>query len=137
MWDSLVQHSTTEAIMNDRGLAQIGDNLVNFCYSLAKSIVLDRSMGEKVRDTVLARAIRATDVYQSLGRRSDVGKSADAYEAIIAWLWLTGKVGISTVVRILTEGLKIDSKTGRKQEAAVAACAFQELLEQMMPKLPK
>jgi hypothetical protein len=137
MWESLVQHISVEAIMNDKGLAQIGDNLVNFCYSLAKSVVLNRSLGEKVRDTVLARAIRATEVYKSMGRRTDVGKSGDAYEAIMAWLWLTGQIDISTIVRILSEGLKIDSSTGRKLEAEIAARAFQELLEQMIPKLPK
>ncbi|MFW9841404.1 MAG: ribonuclease III family protein, partial [Candidatus Thorarchaeota archaeon] len=62
MWESFVHHKSIEAIMNDKGLAKVGDNLVNFIYSLAKSVVLGHTTGEKVRDSVLARAIRATEI---------------------------------------------------------------------------
>ena len=71
MWEPFVHHESIESIMNDKGLAKVGDNLVNFVYSLAKSVVLGHTTGEKVRDSVLARAIRATNVYNHISRRTD------------------------------------------------------------------
>lgn len=137
MWESLVDsHDSVEAIMNDKGLAQIGDNLVNFCYSLAKSIALNKMQGEKVRDSVLARAIRATSVYQYMRRRTDVGKAADAYEALMAWLWMKNLLDISSIVDFLTKHLEINSKTNRKEEGEIAALAFQKLLEKVMDDFP-
>ena len=136
MWDSLVQHDSIESIMNDKGLAQIGDNLVNFCYSLAKSVVLGTMAGEKVRDSVLARAIRATSVYQYMRRRTDVGKAADAYEAIMAWLWMTNRIEIQFIVQLLVENLSMDTTTNRVKEGEIASSAFQKLLEEVVKELP-
>jgi hypothetical protein len=136
VWDKLVQHSSLEMIMNDKGLAKIGDNLVNFSYSLAKSLVLGEATGEKVRDSVLARALRATPIYQKMGRRTDAGRAADGYEAIMAYLWLTEQATINDIVNSLTSTLHIDAKMSRKQEGNAAAVSFQILLEQNLDSLP-
>ncbi|MHA2077960.1 MAG: ribonuclease III family protein [Candidatus Thorarchaeota archaeon] len=136
MWEPFVRHDSVESITKDKGLAKVGDNLVNFVYSLAKSIVLGHTTGEKVRDSVLARAIRATDVYSHISRRTDAGKAADAYEAIMAYLWMTGKLSIQEAVQSLSETLQIDSKTNRKKEGEQAALSFQYLLEQHITSLP-
>ena len=76
MWETFVQHESVEAIMNDKGLAKIGDGIVNLCYSLA-----------------------------------------DAYEAIMAYLWMTGKITIqgdlSLLFRHFTWTLR---PIGRKRE---------------------
>ncbi len=136
MWEAFVHHESVESIMNDKGLAKVGDNLINFIYSLAKSVVLGQTTGEKVRDSILARAIRATSVYRHISRRTDAGRAADAYEAIMAYLWMTGKITIPQAVESLTKTLHIDSKTSRKKEGEVAALSFQYLLEQHIDSLP-
>ncbi len=123
--------------MNDKGLAKVGDNLVNLCYSLAKTLVLGYTTGEKVRDSVLARAIRGTSVYQHMNRRSDIGKAADAYEAIVAYLWMTDKITISAMADSLAGLLEIDSKTSREKEGMLAAISFQRFLEQNIAHLPQ
>lgn len=115
--------------MKDKGLAKLGDSLVNLCYSLAKSIAIGKPVGEKVRDSVLARAIRASPVYNQLGRRADIGAAADAYEAIMAYLWISEIATIESIVKILTENLDLDSKTSRKEEGKTAANAFHTVLE--------
>ncbi len=138
LWDNLLaHHDSVESILNDKGLAQIGDNLVNFFYSLAKSVVLDSMSGEKVRDKILAKAIRATSIYQHIGRRTDAGRAADAYEAIIAWLWMTNRIDPKWVIEFLVEHLNIDRTTNRKQEAEIASEAFRLLLEEISDRLPK
>ena len=136
MWGFLKEHLNTKSIMRDKGLAKLGDNLVNLCYSLAKSEVLMGPTGEKVRDSVLARAIRDTPVYIHIGRRTDSGIAADAYEAIIAYLWLTGSLSIESMVSNLVKELDIDSETNRKKEGEIASRAFRELLLDAMSYLP-
>jgi hypothetical protein len=136
MWDTFVQHRSVEEIVNDKGLAKVGDGIVNLCYSLAKSQVLGHATGDKVRDSVLARAIRATVVYRHISRRTDSGRAADAYEAIIAYLWMKGIITIQGVVDSLVETLHINSKTSRKTEGEIAAQSFQNLLEQYVDSLP-
>ncbi len=136
MWESFVQHKSIEAIMHDKGLAKIGDNVVNLCYSLAKSQVLGKMTGEKVRDSVLARAIRATPVYGHMNKRTDAGKAADAYEAIMAYLWMSRKITIQEIVESLAKSLDINSTTNRKREGEIAAISFQSLLEQHIIHLP-
>ncbi|MHA1936287.1 MAG: ribonuclease III family protein [Candidatus Thorarchaeota archaeon] len=137
LWDSLAKQKTIESILHDKGLAKVGDNIVNLCYSLAKSIVLSTATGEKVRDSVLARAIRATPVYSKMRRRTDIGGAGDAYEAIIAWLWLNQKVTITELVQNIVNNLQIDSTMNRRQEGEIAAQAFQILLEHLLDMLPE
>ena len=136
MWETFVEHENVESIMHDKGLAKVGDGLVNFCYSLAKSLVLGQATGEKVRDSVLARAIRATPVYRHMNRRTDAGRAGDAYEAIMAYLWMTEKISISDMVDSLSESLDITSTTSRKKEGEIAAVAFQKFLESNIENLP-
>lgn len=136
MWETFVQHESVEKIMNDKGLAKVGDSIVNLCYSLAKSRVLGHATGDKVRDTILARAIRATEIYRHISRRTDSGRAADAYEAIMAYLWMTGKITIQDTVDALVQTLHIDSKTNRKKEGEIAALSFQHFLEQHIDSLP-
>jgi hypothetical protein len=121
--------------MKDTGLAQIGDNLVNLCYSLAKSVVLGHSCGEKVRDSVLARAIRSSTVYREIGRRTDTGRAGDAYEAIVAYAWLRGDTTIESLVSRIIQHLQIDAKTGRRQEYAIASQALAFLIEEVVEML--
>jgi hypothetical protein len=136
MWNALIQHETIDSIMQDKGLAKIGDGIVNLCYSLAKSLVFGSATGEKVRDSVLARAIRSTALYQHMGRRTDIGRAADAYEAIMAFLWLKGMMTIEDAVTTLVPLLGIDTTTSRTREGEVAARAFQALLEENQEHLP-
>ena len=136
MWETFVQHENVESIMHDKGLAKVGDGLVNFCYSLAKSLVLGEATGEKVRDSVLARAIRSTSVYSHMNRRTDAGRAGDAYEAIMAYLWMTEKITISGMVDALAQSLDITSTTSRKREGEIAAEAFQKFLESNVEHLP-
>ncbi|MHA1961807.1 MAG: ribonuclease III family protein [Candidatus Thorarchaeota archaeon] len=135
MWASFANQASVDEIMNDKGLAKLGDALVNLCYSLAKSLATDALTGEKVRDDVLAKALRSTPVYRHLRRRTDIGTAGDAYEAIIAYLWLSGQTSIEEVAAFLSQRLEIDKKTSRKREADTASEAFQALLEHLIPKL--
>jgi len=134
---SLVRNHTLQEIMNDKGLAKLGDGLVNLCYSLAKSLVLGEATGEKVRDRVLAKAIREHRAYDYIGKRTDAGDAADAYEALMAYIWLTGRVGYDEMVQILREHLEIEQGMSRRMEAELATLAFIQLLNRVDEHLPR
>ena len=136
MWKFVKKYQSIADIMRDKGLAKVGDGLVNLCYSLAKSEVLGEATGEKVRDSVLARALRATPIYGHISRRTDSGAAADAFEAVVAYLWLTGKTTTETLVSTLVEKLDIHSGMNRKQEGEIAVEAFRNVLEGLMDLLP-
>jgi hypothetical protein len=133
VWDSFIQHNTLEEVLNDTGLAKTGDAIVNLCYSLAKSLVLGRATGEKVRDDVLAKAIRETSLYRRMNKRTDRGTAADSYEAVIAYLWMSKKVTIDSIVSHLIDNLSFDATTSRKKEAEIASEAFKLLLDSLIP----
>ena len=136
MWKFVKKYQSTADIMRDKGLAKVGDGLVNLCYSLAKSEVLGEATGEKVRDNVLARALRATPISGHISRRTDSGAAADAFEAIVAYLWLTGRTTTDTLVSSLVERLDIHSDMNRKEDGELAVEAFRNVLEGLMDLLP-
>ena len=133
LWSRFIQHESLEELLNDKNLAKTGDAIVNLCYSLAKSLVFGKAVGEKVRDDVLANAIRALPLYKHMNRKTDRGIAADAYEAIIAYLWMSQKVTIDSIVDFLVKHLSIDADTSRKKEAQIASEAFGTLLESLSP----
>ncbi len=136
MWAAFVQHESIDEIMRDRGLAKTGDALVNLCYSLAKTLVLGFPVGEKVRDRVLARAIRNSPLAAHLRHRSDPGDAADSFEAIVAYLWMSGKETIESIVSHLAANLQLSPGMSRKLEAEMAVNAFRLFLEDALHSLP-
>ncbi len=137
MWENLVRHNSLHEIMCDSGLAQIGDNVLNLCYSLAKSLVTGIATGDRVKDTVLARSIRASELYSEIGRRTDAGRAGDAYEAIAAYLWLSGRITIETITETLVQHLDIKKRMNRKMEDEAATHAFHILLTKMSETIPE
>ncbi|NHI84163.1 MAG: hypothetical protein EAX81_07670 [Candidatus Thorarchaeota archaeon] len=137
MWRFLGDHQTVEGILRDKDLAKLGDSLVNLCYSLAKSQIIGKPTGEKVRDKVLARAIRETPIYDKYSRRTDAGRAADAYEAAIAYLWLKEKVTIEKIVGSLVTNMTNEIDVSRRHENEISSQAFQRLLEELIHLLPR
>ncbi len=136
MWEGLTGHSSLHEIMSDSGLAKIGDNILNLCYSLAKSLVTGTATGDRVKDAVLARSIRSSDLYHEIGRRTDTGRAGDAYEAVTAYLWLTGMISIETITETLAQHLSFKRGMNRKMEETTATHAFQMLLAKMNEIIP-
>ncbi|NWF94884.1 MAG: hypothetical protein HXY34_01945 [Candidatus Thorarchaeota archaeon] len=136
MWDLLIQQSSLKEILNDSGLAQIGDNLLNLCFSLAKSAVAGRALGEKVSDTVLAKSIRGSSVYHCIGRRSDTGRAGDAYEALAAYLWLSRRTSTDQIVAVLSQNLETVPQSSRRRQQEAAVHAFRQLLVFLIDALP-
>jgi len=90
-------------IMLDRGLASLGDALLNFAFSLALSLEEGRPTGKRLDNRFLAEALRASGLRREAPRRMDKHELADAAEAILAYGWLMGLVGFWDIVEALRD----------------------------------
>jgi len=135
---------TQKSIGTDKGLAKIGDSIVNLTYSVAKSIVLTRNSktnknirtGLKVSKTILANALKKADMKKFSKSRADAHDLADTVEALIAYIWFIEKMTIEDIINILVDSLK-ENLIVRSEEIKNATVAFTNLLIHIKKYLPE
>jgi hypothetical protein len=135
---------TQKSIGTDKGLAKIGDSIVNLTYSVAKSIVLTRNSktnknirtGMKVSKTILANALKKADMKKFSKSRADAHDLADTVEALIAYIWFIEKMTIEDIINILVNSLK-ENLIVRSEEIKNATVAFTNLLIHIKKYLPE
>ncbi|AFL94524.1 hypothetical protein containing RNase III domain [Thermococcus cleftensis] len=113
-----------ERDFTDRGLAKLGDSLVNFVFSLALSEYLGRPTGERVPNASLTIALELAGLRHVVPPRTDKHGKGDIAEAIFAYAWLEGKITVEEAVEILRENFTEDvTHFSRKKEAIGRAFA--------------
>jgi len=135
---------TQKSIGTDKGLAKIGDGIVNLTYSVAKSIVLTRNnknnnsirTGIKVSKIILANALKEADMKRFAKSRADAHDLADTVEALIAYIWFIKKMTIEDIINFLVSSLN-GNLTVRREEIQNATIAFRNLLIEMKKYLPE
>jgi ribonuclease III-like protein len=90
-------------ILTDKGLAQFGDSLINFAYSIAITRSTGKPRGFKVQDRVLAEAAVKAGLRKLLPRRMSRGQVANSVEALLGHSWLNKLVTLDEVVSILAD----------------------------------
>ena len=88
-------------VLADRELASLGDSCVNFAYSLTLS---NRKMipeGTKVKESILAEALRRAGLREQLPSRMSRHALADAAEALMVYAWLSNCLTLSDCIRLL------------------------------------
>jgi len=140
----LNQISSQKIIGTDKGLAKIGDGVVNLAYSVAKSIFLTNNStnkkivrtGLKVNRTILSNALKNANMKEFAKNRGDAHDLADTVEAIMAYVWLSNKMTLSDIIDILKNNLKGDLRN-KSQELKFATQAFTKLLIHAIKYLPE
>jgi hypothetical protein len=135
---------TQKSIGTDKGLAKIGDGIVNLTYSIAKSIVLTRNSknnksirtGVKVSKVILANALKEADMKSFAKTRADAHDLADTVEALIAYIWFIKKMTIEDITNFLVDFLN-GNLTVRSEEIKNATIAFRNLLLEIKKYLPE
>ena len=138
------QHLSQKVIGTHKGLAKIGDELVNFVYSVAKSIYLTKSdsnnkvvlTSRKVGKKILAAAIKEADMKQFAKNRADAHDLADTVEAIIGYIWLSKKMQIEELIDFLVDNFN-GNLSDRNEEIKQARQVFAKLLDHVKPFLPE
>jgi dsRNA-specific ribonuclease len=138
------QNLSQKIIGTNKGLAKIGDELVNFTYSVAKSIYLTKHSAnskviltsKKVGKIILANALKEANMKQFAKNRADAHDLADTVEAIMGYIWLSKKMDIEEIINFLASSLEGDLNN-RNEEIKQAEIAFAKLLNHIKPYLPE
>ena len=101
MRNSTLIEAELRRILLDKGLAQFGDSLLNFAYSLALTENTGKPQGHKIQDKILAEASVTSGLRKHLPRRVDRGDVANGYEALIAYAWIKKQVSLDEIVATL------------------------------------
>lgn len=141
--DDLNRSLSQKTIGTDKGLAKLGDSIVNLAYSMAKSIYLTRNnqnnriirTGNKVSKTILAEALKNAELKPFAKNRGDAHDMADTVEGIVAYVWLSNKMSLDEIIEVLWKSLSGDF-SNRTQEIEIARNAFTVLLNVMKKFLP-
>ncbi|MFW9855923.1 MAG: ribonuclease III family protein [Candidatus Thorarchaeota archaeon] len=123
------EHRDLTGFILDRGNAKLGDALVNLIYSIAKSLVLKKTTGTKVSDSILSEAYRKSLWLETLGLRGRKDFVADRVEALILFFWIHGSVSLDEFVTPLVSQLKPELLHHPREEHLVAVNAFKNLLD--------
>jgi len=131
-----------KSIGTDKGLAKIGDGIVNTTYSIAKSIYLSQKStnkiyrtGLKVSKKILSKALINANMKHFAKNRADAHDMADTVEALIAFVFLNNNMGLKDLISFLSENFSGEMQN-RVQEIESATNAFTNLLLFIKKYLP-
>ena len=113
-------------ILTNAGLAQFGDSLLNFAYSVALTEATGRPRGTKVQDKILAEAAARAGLRKRLPRRVGRGDVANSLEALLGHLWLQKMITIEEIVSCL----KTENLDPTKNFSVLADAALSKLRKQ-------
>ncbi|MBK5114298.1 MAG: hypothetical protein KGD59_13785 [Candidatus Heimdallarchaeota archaeon] len=125
-------------IMRNRDLAKFGDSLVNFIYSLAKTKVYDKPVGERVYDKALLEAVRETGLRALMQSSSTAGEVGDGAEALIGHSYLSGLFTIDELVTILESSIQEYDQEAfekRSKEREIMTNAFVKLMLEIIKRI--
>ncbi|MEM2904122.1 MAG: ribonuclease III family protein [Candidatus Bathyarchaeia archaeon] len=92
-------------VLVDRDLAALGDAFVNLVYSLASSKQTGRPQGLKVRNRVLAEAVRLAGLRELLPGRLDRHTIGNSAEALLAYACLERLLSVDECAEMLMQRL--------------------------------
>jgi hypothetical protein len=113
-------------ILTNAGLAQFGDSLLNFAYSVALTETTGRPRGTKVQDRILADAAARAGLRKRLPKRVGRGDVANSLEALLGHVWLQKLITLEEIVSCL----KTESLDPGKNFTVLADLALSKLRKQ-------
>jgi len=116
--------------IHSKSNAKLGDALVNFIYSVTKSLVSGSPTGMKVSDSILSEAFKGSSWHRTktlkLSGKKD--RIADAVEALILFFWVHEGLGLKKMIEPLESHLEPHRLQHPKEEHKSAVLSFQNLL---------
>ena len=135
MLKNIIKGSLHEIMLN-KGLAALGDTYVNFIYSLAKSRVVGKPQGEKVRGKVLAEALKSSGLRGFLlPKRLSTHELSNAAESLLVYCWLYKLVTLDEAVSLLSSKIDVTNLTTKEGEWKELKNAFTFLLIKIKERL--
>ncbi|MFX0172460.1 MAG: ribonuclease III family protein [Candidatus Hodarchaeota archaeon] len=121
------------AFVQNKGNAKLGDSLVNFIYSIAKTIVIGKPTGMKVSDSILSEAYKTSLWYKSNTLRLSGKKAriADSVEALILFFWVEKDSNLEILIDPLISQLDPNHLQHPREEHGSAVNSFRNLLDHL------
>ncbi len=119
--------------VHNKGNAKLGDSLVNFIYSVAKSLVTKKPTGMKVSDSILTEAYKGSLWYKTktLELTGKKNRIADAIEALILYFWIQEERSLESLIDPLMAELEPERLHHPKEEHYSAVLSFRSLLDSL------
>ena len=89
------------AIPTENGLAQLGDALLNFAFSMALTEKNGQPTGTRVLDRTLAEAAVKAGLRENLPRRVKRGDVANSLDALLGYVWFEKLITLDEIVTCL------------------------------------
>ncbi|UCE14619.1 MAG: hypothetical protein JSV04_05415 [Candidatus Heimdallarchaeota archaeon] len=122
-----------EIFIRNKSNAKLGDSLVNFIYSVAKSLVFGIPTGTKVSDSILSEAYKGSLWHKTnaLKLTGDKGRIADATEALVLYFWLYSDLDLGKLIDPLISHLDPTRLHHPKEERSTAVLSFINLFNSL------
>jgi len=122
-----------------KGSSKLGDALVNFIYSLAKTGVSAEATGTKVSDYILATAYRSSlwGKNEILTLKGKKGYLADHVESLLLYFWVFELVSLEEMVEYLMKNLDPEKLHHPREEEQIAVLSFKDLLDELHSRFLK
>ncbi len=98
--------NSIEIAAKDKGLAKLGDEIINMTFSLAESLFINKATGEKVNKTALSEGMKLSGLRFLAKTRANSHTIADSAEAIIAFAFLQKKASVEDFVEKILKGFR-------------------------------
>jgi hypothetical protein len=102
------KYKSFSSILADNELASLGDAYGNLLYSLVLSRKKGKPIGKKLKNSLLASALKKADLRRYMPSRTDNYKQADAAEALIIYGWVTRIVNLDEAINIIEKEKTIE-----------------------------
>jgi hypothetical protein len=126
---------TYRSLVNDKGLARLGDSITNLVLSLAVSSALKRPEGLRASDKVLCQALIEAGYRHLAPRRAGPDQMGDIAESIIALGWLNKIIDVEDAAELIASEFTKDDLEDRKKGESSAIRGFASLLKRVMSHL--
>ncbi|MHA1983585.1 MAG: ribonuclease III family protein [Candidatus Hodarchaeales archaeon] len=121
------QNFKLKEFLIDKRNSSLGDSLVNFIYSCAKTLNNNLLSSNKVPDTVLVNSYRESKIYRNFTLSGEKKKLGNYIESLILLVWSYGLLNMEEMIDRLKEEMTPDMFTSPMEEKRAATKAFTRL----------
>ena len=112
-------------ILTDNGLAQLGDSLLNFAFSMALTERTGKPTGARVLDKTLAEAAVKAGLREKLPRRVNRGDVANSLEALLGYVWMEKLISLDEII-VCLKAESLDPSENFRQLANLAVARIRK-----------
>jgi len=107
-------------VVVSKGLAKLGDAVLNFVVSAGISISLGKPEGVKVADKIIRKSISKDQIEKIVNKSSFKNmKIEDIIEALIAYVWVNGWITIDELISAAAQGRTVEESTRKVIEKTI------------------